>query len=572
MDAEADKPAIIFLCVVLSRLAYFTSNHFLDLYINIIGTIIPLDQLTIINNEGSFNNLVKDPQEFYDTSSDNAGGKMFGKKVKDVTSEINNKIKASVNLSPKKYNFVQPIMSGNVEKIGDFKVAYISIATAKYSGCYILVDTRMINCIFVIFRGTYSKESANSYVRTSTLTPKDGKLKGMDDLISDIYNSIIESMLYLEKTYLTRKKKIKVFTTGHSLGGGLATLFANRWNDSRKKYKSEEVPDAKLKRIYGKFDRRIYCIVLGTPKVFDKTLAKEFCDSIINNNNVEQNDNGPSNEEKNIIYIRLRTRGDPVPTYPLLYYSHPCIDVSNSLTTVVSKSPRSTTSAFGPGTYKSLKWNYGSKRDQFMNPFSHGSYYYINFINAVNIQNFMLSAVPSRKIAGEICNRGAPCSSFPKTNFKGVGDATIRFLLAECKYNGKYGTYNTSFNHNFIYYPKEKESSNKKLNIQTTSKNQLLDEYITKEKFSEIMGNMKEILTPSGEIVDLNSIAPLDEAEYYTIKVVNDTNDENKGGGTRKKQGAGTRKKQRVKRRKNQRVKTRGKSMGKKTKKNARRR
>ena len=89
MDAEADKPAIIFLCVVLSRLAYFTSNHFLDLYINIIGTIIPLDQLTIINNEGSFNNLVKDPQEFYDTSSDNAGGKMFGKKVKDVTSEIN---------------------------------------------------------------------------------------------------------------------------------------------------------------------------------------------------------------------------------------------------------------------------------------------------------------------------------------------------------------------------------------------------------------------------------------------------------------------------------------------------
>ena len=47
---------------------------------------------------------------------------------------------------------------------------------------------------------------------------------------------------------------------------------------------------------------------------------------------------------------------------------------------------------------------------------------------------------------------------------------------------------------------------------------------------------MKEILTPSGEIVDLNSIAPLDEAEYYNIKVVNDTNDENKGGWTRKKQ------------------------------------
>ena len=66
-------------------------------------------------------------------------------------------------------------------KTNDYKVAYINISTSNYAGNWVLVDTRLPDTIFVIFRGTYSPKSAGSYTKPSSLVPsieggvKDGK-------------------------------------------------------------------------------------------------------------------------------------------------------------------------------------------------------------------------------------------------------------------------------------------------------------------------------------------------------------------------------------------------------------
>ena len=47
----------------------------------------------------------------------------------------------------------------------------MSISTSNYGGYYILVDSRMPDSIFVVFRGTYSAKSAGSYTKPSSLIP-----------------------------------------------------------------------------------------------------------------------------------------------------------------------------------------------------------------------------------------------------------------------------------------------------------------------------------------------------------------------------------------------------------------
>ena len=69
----------------------------------------------------------------------------------------------------------KPEVKGEVTEMkggaGDHTVAYISISTSNYAGYYILVDTRMPNSIFVLFRGTYSAKSAGSYSKPTSIVP-----------------------------------------------------------------------------------------------------------------------------------------------------------------------------------------------------------------------------------------------------------------------------------------------------------------------------------------------------------------------------------------------------------------
>ena len=79
----------------------------------------------------------------------------------------------------------------------------------------------MPNCIFVLFRGTYSAKSAGSYSKPNSLVPHEvakyipleqkrqmlqqdagrmyGVLKGIDKILDDSIHTIIESMIYLSK-------------------------------------------------------------------------------------------------------------------------------------------------------------------------------------------------------------------------------------------------------------------------------------------------------------------------------------------------------------------------------------
>ena len=463
------KPSITFNCVVLSRLSYFTSNHFLSLYLNIFGPIIPVSELQEIDNisfdnNSIDNNILKNDKELADAPSSKKS-QIFKTDTKlqlnNVVDNINTLIKKSVSVKPGIKSFNPPVKEITTD---NHTVAYMSIATSNYGGYYILVDTRMPKSIFVIFRGTYSEDSASSYLKPSSLKPYYGEnkeyavLKGISKLLSDVFHSIIESMVYLSETYLKSETlqngEIKVFTTGHSLGGGLATLFANRWggftdlvSKSDNIYSSNET--------YKKFHKTICCLAIASPRVLNKSLASDFCKRI---------------EEGKIIYTRLKTRGDPVPSLPpdALGFAHPCSDdtAKEAKVSFKSKSPRKIGlpgyNMLGPGNSKKpIEWEPAGKFRYENNPFSHTNYYYINFANAVDLKAFASSYLLQRKIAGETSRYN--------------GDTVARFLLGVSNIKPPYAI----FKHAFInLMTSRKKNANKKIGIDVE-----YDSYITRENF-----------------------------------------------------------------------------------------
>ena len=250
-----DIPFITFYDTVLSRLAYFTSENFLPAYLDIFGPIIPEKILKSINDasmdkifDSSIYNLSKntDIPTYTDKNTKFIDFTDMAEKINNVNIKFVNRKLPSAQAPPQNGGINIP----NVKSIfgKNYKVAYISISTSNYGGYYILVDSRMPNCIFVVFRGTYSAKSTGSYTKPSSIVPfnigKDmspeqlkkklkedegkmfGVLTGINKILDDVYHTIIESMMYLAKTYLEPKgsESIKVFTTGHSLGGGLCSV------------------------------------------------------------------------------------------------------------------------------------------------------------------------------------------------------------------------------------------------------------------------------------------------------------------------------------------------------------
>ena len=138
----------MFYCTVLSRLAYFTSENFIQSYLEIFGPIIPETLMRSID-KAKFDNTIFKSSIYNLNQNSNVPIYMNGKKIKiDFTAmadRINGVVLEAVNSTiPRMF-----MKSTN-------QVAYISISTSNYSGYYILVDKRMPNSIFVVFRGTYS--------------------------------------------------------------------------------------------------------------------------------------------------------------------------------------------------------------------------------------------------------------------------------------------------------------------------------------------------------------------------------------------------------------------------------
>ena len=99
----------------------------------------------------------------------------------------------------------------------------------------------MSNTVFLVFRGTYSAKTAALYSKPTSVVPitvcKDSQgnseqfLYGIFKTNVELIHTTIEAMSYLATDFLgaTEPNSVKVFTTGHSLGGALCTNFAYLW-------------------------------------------------------------------------------------------------------------------------------------------------------------------------------------------------------------------------------------------------------------------------------------------------------------------------------------------------------
>lgn len=482
-----DIPFIVFYNTVLARLAYFTSENFIQAYLEIFGPIIPLNLMQSINdapfNKTIFNSSIynldnhPDIPVYRNEKERMIDFTVMAQQINDITSK---RAKSTTK-------------GETVISIGTEKVAYMSISTSNYGGYYILVDSRMPNSIFIVFRGTYSAKSAGSYTKPSSLIPSkigtdvpkaqlDAKLKedqgkmygvliGIEKLLDDAYHTIIESMLYLSKKYLNAHTagSVKVFTTGHSLGGGLCTLFTNNWYEFVRTSPYNQVP-------YNIFNQKICCISIASPRVMSPGLANNFCSKV---------------EKGLILYKRLANRGDPVPALPNKSviglsegFEHPC---SGSK---YEKNQGGFTNMHCSNALKMrpmLKTDLGTSLDCTNtksrlslsgNPLAHTSYLYVNFVNAVPISEFLLSGMPSmvKKRLIEI-------------NRTKKGETVVRMILGDTKSNTQLQFKSIYFNLNNLR-PKDKQI--KSIN---PDKAPLVsaDSLMNINTFKRILAGMKEI-------------------------------------------------------------------------------
>ena len=320
------------------------------------------------------------------------------------------------------------------------QVKYISIAWSNYSIVYIVADKRM-NSIWVCFRGTASVKSATSYLNTGALSPKkvcdngDGYLSGVFKITTEQIHTLLESVRYLTTSFLkpSQPESVKVFTSGHSLGGGMCTIFSYLWigirNDS---YFSNNG--------YEFLTKKIVCLSIASPRVINKVVCDKYQQFIKN---------------KIIMYKRVITKGDPVPDLPLQTqgFIHPSngIEDSNDVVNYCEN-----LSSFITGKGLSFFSKDASKQQEskqvfvdytkplncirkkpsavlyssIRNPLAHPFYLYLSFFKVA--YNFT---------AGEI-SRVNPSSD--TESYKGTGGDTIcRVVLGGSSSNRKVGFFNS---------------------------------------------------------------------------------------------------------------------------------
>ena len=194
-------------------------------------------------------------------------------------------------------------------------VKYISIGWSNYGEIYVVADKRMPHTLFLLFRGTYSAKTAALYSKPTSIVPltvckdKNGNpeafLYGIFKPSSEMIHTIVEAMRYLSTTFLnaTKEKPVKIFTAGHSLGSAMCTIFSYLWMGIKKTapYNGPE---------YSMLADNIVCISLGGPRCMSSSVAKKFCKFVA---------------EGKILFLRITTRGDPVPALPpKTGFQHPC--------------------------------------------------------------------------------------------------------------------------------------------------------------------------------------------------------------------------------------------------------
>jgi hypothetical protein len=383
-DKYGDIHFISFLGSALSRIAYMDDNKFLTNYSQIIGPIIQPKILQGINNVDS-NNL----GELFDDQ------KIFGldKSPNDIFSNYEYEYKGKNFIDFIKLNMPQNIniLNGDIAGIKSYpipgqqtpldSVKYISIGWSNYGEVYVVADKRMPNTIFLIFRGTYSAKTAALYSKPTSVVPltvcKDSGgepekfLYGIFKPTTEMIHTIIETMRYLAVDFLGARNpnSVKIFTTGHSLGGAMCSDFAYLWMGIKKTSPYNAAP-------YNVLADNIICISLGAPRCMGSYVAKKFCNFV---------------SQKKILFLRITTRGDPVTALPpKTGFQHPCSDdskmrmeISEACNGTLTMRPRPNVNYNGELDCQNYK-----TRAYIPNVLSHTIYLDIIYTKAVDIPRF----------------------------------------------------------------------------------------------------------------------------------------------------------------------------------------
>ena len=330
-------PFVTFICVILSKLAYLQDCGFLPRYEQIFmsGRLrqrisqfcnngqpvihldeddaynpIPTSALTAIK-DAHFQDIFNDQKifknckdiDFYTDSSTNNKYVDFIKYAKFF-----NLLNGSTNKKGMKGG-INEVKKGGMKGVERKYVQYISLAWSNYSTVYIVADKRA-NSIFVVYRGTASIKGIISYINFNSFNKNgpcdnddDAYIPGVFKITTEVIHTLLESISYLATHFLkaTKPNSVKVFATGHSLGGAMATIFAYMYVGIRNN------SDQQLATL----DKQIVCISVGAPRCINDATLKKY-NHFINMNM--------------IMYRRVVTKGDPVSQMPhkaYFGYHHP---------------------------------------------------------------------------------------------------------------------------------------------------------------------------------------------------------------------------------------------------------
>jgi hypothetical protein len=373
---------------ILSRLAYCNDNMFLERYMAIFGPVIPSKFLQEMDSVSS-NNLedLLDDETDYKLSTDPSV---------PSTSFQNKKYIDWLKLNiPQQVNIINGEIKGTLpvtQSSDSSSVKYISIGWSNYGEVYVLADKTMPKTIFIIFRGTYSAKTAGLYLKPTSIVPlttcKDSNgnpetfLYGIFKATTELIHTILEATRFLAINHLgaTEPNSVKVFTTGHSLGGAMSTIFSYLWMGIKKTSPYNTEP-------YTVLSDKIICISIGSPRCMGKSVAQKFCKFV---------------EEKKILYLRVTTRGDPVPALPpKTGFEHACSS-NEAMRAVVSEDcnselkMRGTVSVDYEGDIDCQNYK---TRTYIPNMLSHTIYLDILFLSAVDIGNFVKGIGSAKEVS-----------------------------------------------------------------------------------------------------------------------------------------------------------------------------
>jgi hypothetical protein len=424
-------PFITFICVILSKLAYLPDCGFLPRYEQIFGQKKIGKMTKYCNNGQPFVHLDDDidynpiPTSVLTSIKDAHITDIFNdkkifKKCKDI------KFYTDTASNEKFVDFIKyaeffNILNGstNKKKIqkqegGGLKneyIQYISLAWSNYSIIYIVADKRS-NSIFIVYRGTASFKGITSYINFNTFNKNgpcdtdDAYIPGIFKITTEAIHTLLESVSYLATHFLkaATPNSVKVFATGHSLGGAMATIFSYLYSGIR---------STNVINNLSVLSKQIVCISIGSPRCINDATLKRF-NHLINQNL--------------IMYRRLVTKGDPVPLLPhkaYFGYYHPGDNMTLAKNGL----------EYCQSTYSGLYGNFidydkssncKSKEDKILSFIGdHNSYHHLNYLYVS-----YLSLEPTGFNKNEIHRE-------PRS-----GDTVMRVILGSNKYGSKVAFFN----------------------------------------------------------------------------------------------------------------------------------